>query len=38
MLAKALREQGRTKEADEEMDLEASVRQRFIQEQHASKD
>ncbi len=38
MLAQALKQQGRTKEADEEMRIEASIRQRFVQEQRASRD
>jgi protein O-mannosyl-transferase len=37
LLAQALRQQGRTKEADEEMRLEASVRQRVVQELLPSK-
>jgi tetratricopeptide (TPR) repeat protein len=37
-LAQALRHQGLTKEADEEMRLEASIRLRFVQETRASKD
>jgi protein O-mannosyl-transferase len=37
-LAQALRHQGLTKEADEEMRLEASIRLRFVQETHASKE
>lgn len=38
MLAKALKGQGRTEEANEEMRLEAGIRQRFVQEQLASRD
>ena len=38
MLAQALRHLGRTEEADEEMRLEASIRQQYLQEQRASKD
>ena len=38
LLAQALTQQGRIKEADEEMQLEASIRQRFVQGQRASKD
>jgi tetratricopeptide (TPR) repeat protein len=38
MFAEALRHQGRTDEADEEMRIEVSNRQRFFQEQRASKD
>jgi tetratricopeptide (TPR) repeat protein len=37
-LAQALRHQGFIKEADEEMQLEASIRLRFVQEMRASKD
>jgi protein O-mannosyl-transferase len=37
LLAQALSQQGRTKEADEEMQLEASIRQRVFQEQRASR-
>jgi tetratricopeptide (TPR) repeat protein len=37
-LAQALRHQGLNKEADEEMQLEASIRLRFVQETRASKD
>jgi cytochrome c-type biogenesis protein CcmH/NrfG len=37
-LAQALRHQGLTKEADEEMRLEANIRLRFVQETRASKD
>jgi protein O-mannosyl-transferase len=37
-LAQALRHQGLTKEADEEMRFEASIRLRFVQETRASKD
>jgi hypothetical protein len=38
LLAQALTHQGRTQEADEEMRLEASIRQRFVQGQSASRD
>jgi tetratricopeptide (TPR) repeat protein len=37
MLAEALSHEGRTKEADEEMRLTASLRQRFLQEQRDSR-
>jgi protein O-mannosyl-transferase len=38
LLAQALSQQGRIEEADEEMRLEAGIRQRFVQEQRASRD
>jgi Tfp pilus assembly protein PilF len=38
LLAQTLTWQGRLKEADEEMRLEASIRQRVVQEQHASRE
>ncbi len=38
LLAQALAHQGRAKEADEEMQVEAGIRQRVAQEQHASRD
>jgi tetratricopeptide (TPR) repeat protein len=38
LLAQALSQQGRIKEADEEMRIEAGIRKRFVQEQRASKD
>ena len=38
LLAQTLAWQGRIKEADEEMRLEASIRQRVVQEQHASRE
>lgn len=38
LLAQALTKQGRTQEADEEMRLEASIRQRYVQGQGASRD
>jgi tetratricopeptide (TPR) repeat protein len=38
LLAQALSQQGRTQEADEEMRLEASIRQRFVQDQRSSRD
>ena len=36
MLAQALTQQGQTKEAEEELRLEANIRQRFVKEQRAS--
>ena len=38
LLAQALSQQGHTQEADEEMRLEASIRQRVVQEQRTSRD
>jgi len=38
LLAQALSRQGHNQEADEEMRLEASIRQRFVQGQQASRD
>jgi protein O-mannosyl-transferase len=38
LLAQALSQQGRIEEADEEMRVEAGIRQRFVQEQRASRD
>ena len=38
LLAQALSHQGRTKEADEEMRLEAGIRQRFVQDQRTSRE
>jgi tetratricopeptide (TPR) repeat protein len=37
LLAQALSRQGHTREADEEMRIEAGIRQRYVQEQRASK-
>ena len=38
LLAQALTQEGRIKEADEAMRLEASIRQRFVQGQRDSRD
>ena len=38
LLAQALSRQGRNQEAEEEMRVEASIRQRSVQSQHASRD